>query len=340
MIISLSTCFIIIISGTLGKYWWHRHRYRLHSSISISINGYWLLLHNNCFPYSYYVHRGNGRVNWESWFLVPVSRSWLLHGTAVDVADVPENGSRCGGSEKIARIPSGRCSGGSGTEGAAQAGGTAAQSAGPPAAAILHHKVLLQGRLVTQLLETQLILSLPLGAVSEGDRENRRNWLLNTSGFRWSYHRTKSLDPLGVLTDGSGTRSSPASRTGWASRPHRCDRPRWGTSGSGTCAPSRPAGRVWRPCAVGAACVRSCSAAACAPHSHQCHRFLLLLLLLLRLHCSPHWRQPLQGDPLPHPPPLPLHSVRRPCPRLRQRLLHQNRIPSPVAAWPSRRTLR
>jgi len=108
--------------------------------------------------------------NWEEWnwkvvcfvfciFFLRETR--LLHGTSVDVADVPEDGRRCGGSEKIARIAGSRGGGSSGTKWTAQSAGTTAQSAGT--AAILHHKVLFHGRLMTQLLQAQLILSLPFG---------------------------------------------------------------------------------------------------------------------------------------------------------------------------------
>lgn len=95
--------------------------------------------------------------------------AWLLHGTSVDIADITENGRRCGGSEKIARIAGSRCSSGGGTKRTAQSTGTAAQST--RTAAILDHKILLHGRLMTQLLQTQLILSLPFGPAMEKANE-------------------------------------------------------------------------------------------------------------------------------------------------------------------------
>lgn len=86
----------------------------------------------------------------------------------MDVANVAENGRRRGRGQEVARIASRSGSrGGGGTERIGQAAGAAAESAA--GGILLHDKVLLERGLVPQLLQAQLILSLPLGAASEKD---------------------------------------------------------------------------------------------------------------------------------------------------------------------------
>lgn len=98
-----------------------------------------------------------------------------LHGATVHVADITKNGCRRRRGQEVARIAGRGSCGGSGAERATQAAGAAAEAGGSSGGTVLlHAKVLLQRGLMTQLLQSQLILSLPLGAATREDKERER----------------------------------------------------------------------------------------------------------------------------------------------------------------------